>query len=547
MNTPPVPPNRMRTWLMMALVLVLGFDLAFAWQRHAGAYSSEFGGHPDEAAHYVTGLMIRDYIAKGMPGNPMTFAQEYYRHYPKIALGIWPPVFYLVQSAWTLPFGVSRTSMLLLICVLAAILATMLFCSLREEVGGVPAALGGALLLSLPLVRENYSMVMAEMLSAVFMFGAAYAFGRFLEEEKRSHVLWFGLLSALAILTKGTGVALALMAGLALLISGKWALLRRPALWGAAVLTVVLAGPWTWHFRNEGRLHGAWMEPSTSLHYISLALPYFGGKLFFSLGLVVVAFMLVGMWVKLAGPGARKGRWAAFAALIVGVFVFHVLTPVALEARYLIPVLPAGVAFAVAGMGALVARLGGRVSEGVKAWAPAAATALLLGASVGWFTLYPPRWRAKQWTGFRPLAQLICRDHAPGTATVLVSSDASGEGMFISELAMADERPGHVVERASKVLASMQWTGREYRPRFASDEALLEYLGSGAFGYVALDDSISGFKRQAHHEMLERVLTGNPARFAEVASAPMVRDSILQAAPARLFRVMLPAKVTGAP
>ena len=34
-----------------------------------GAYHAEFGSHPDEAAHYVTGLMVRDYLASGLPGN----------------------------------------------------------------------------------------------------------------------------------------------------------------------------------------------------------------------------------------------------------------------------------------------------------------------------------------------------------------------------------------------------------------------------------------------------------------------------------------------
>ncbi len=125
---------------------VLAFDLAFFWQSRLGAYQSEFGGHPDEAAHVVTGLFIRDalvetwhYATGGFHGSPVRigkeFADRYYTHYPKIGLGVWPPFFYLVQSAWTWPFGASRTALLLLLCALAAALAWLVFRVVREELG----------------------------------------------------------------------------------------------------------------------------------------------------------------------------------------------------------------------------------------------------------------------------------------------------------------------------------------------------------------------------------------------------------------------------
>ena len=80
--------TRLRPFFLAAIVFVFAFDVAFLWQLFAGAYGSEFGGHPDEAGHYVTGLMVRDYVATGFPGSPMKFAGEYYRHYPKVALGV---------------------------------------------------------------------------------------------------------------------------------------------------------------------------------------------------------------------------------------------------------------------------------------------------------------------------------------------------------------------------------------------------------------------------------------------------------------------------
>ena len=77
MNTELPRAKKPRAWLIAGIVFVLAFDLAFAWQRRAGAYSSELGGHPDEAGHYVSGLMAHDYLAHGIYNSPLKFAEEF--------------------------------------------------------------------------------------------------------------------------------------------------------------------------------------------------------------------------------------------------------------------------------------------------------------------------------------------------------------------------------------------------------------------------------------------------------------------------------------
>src|SRR5688572_30561514 len=59
--------------LFAVLVLV-----AVLLQRAAGGERAGFGGAADEAAHYVTALMIRDYVADGMPASPVAYAERYY-------------------------------------------------------------------------------------------------------------------------------------------------------------------------------------------------------------------------------------------------------------------------------------------------------------------------------------------------------------------------------------------------------------------------------------------------------------------------------------
>jgi len=115
------------------------FAILFAWtvllQWGAGAYRSEFSGYPDEPAHYVSGLMVRDYLMAGLPRNPLAFAENYYLHYPKVAIGMWGPLLHLSEGVWMCLFTSSRTSILLMMALITAALAFTLSRVLRAEFG----------------------------------------------------------------------------------------------------------------------------------------------------------------------------------------------------------------------------------------------------------------------------------------------------------------------------------------------------------------------------------------------------------------------------
>jgi len=538
-------------WVAGWIVFVLAFDLAFFWQHAADAYHSEFGGHPDEAAHVVTGLFVHDalveaghYAREGFHGPVVEtgkrFADDYYAHYPKIGLGVWPPFFYLVQSAWTLALGASPMTLLLLMAVLAGQLGVFVYRALREEYGVLASSLGVVLVLSLPVVRNYYGMVMAETLSALLMLGAMLAFGDFLDRERKGDAIWFGVFAALAILTKGTGLALALAAPLALLWTRKLHLLKRPALWAAVLIVVIFAGPWTWATRHLGA--GGWDQTSPSWGFTREALPYYGRKLALALGVGALPLFVFGLVVKLRSAGTHRGRWAACAGLIVAIVVFQSLAPVGREDRHLIPALPAACMFAIAGLCAVEEWWRRRRSS--EPAAAAAGTSMRPGLIFGLgavLLLAPPLASAprasKAWYGFASLAEALLSE-APPEAVTLVSSDATGEGMFIAEVALREERPGHVIQRASKSLSSSNWSGSGYTPAFQRDDEVLSFLLRSGITYIVLDDTVPPGKRRAHHEQLHRVITGNPDRFFPVAESEGSRSGEIQPLPIRLFKIV---------
>jgi hypothetical protein len=148
----------------------------------------------------------------------------------------------------------------------------------------------------------------------------------------------------------------------------------------------------------------------------------------------------------------------------------------------------------------------------------------------------------KHYSGFQALALEILGKAAPGTR-ILVSSDASGEGMFISELAMRDQRPNLIVERGSKTLVdpdSQSWSGRGMRLRFGEDADLLQHLLTSKIEYIVLDAAVPAEKQTAYHDQLRRILEDDrtAGTFWRNSESPITRDGEDLAPPLRLYRIM---------
>src|ERR1039457_72543 len=86
------------------------FLAAILLQHISGAYNADFAGNPDSPANHVTSIMISQYLRGGSWQSPMNFAEQYYIHYPQVAIGHWPPFFYLCAGIWGLILGVGHAS-----------------------------------------------------------------------------------------------------------------------------------------------------------------------------------------------------------------------------------------------------------------------------------------------------------------------------------------------------------------------------------------------------------------------------------------------------
>jgi hypothetical protein len=514
----------------LALFLVF-FLTVVGLQWLAGAYQSEFGGSSqDEGAHYITGLMVRDYIANLFPAPPMQYAEDYYLHYPHVALGHWPPFFYLVQAAWTVLFSPSRPSVLLLMAIFPALLALTLYKATQGEFGPRAGMALGLLLILLPLVQEESSRVMAEHLLALLSFWAMLSFSQYLETEKGQYAVAFGVLAALAILTKGNAMALALVPPIALVLSRRCRLLKQPSFWYPAVIVLILCGPW--YFLTLPMVQDAFTEPSWALTKRAFAFCF--QVLVGSIGPTLSLLVLIGFVVRLCPPFRAQrvpGRWAAAGALVVSVWIFHALVPLdgRKDTRYMITALPPLLMFLASGMMWLAARL---PLSGLSVHRRAVGLALLVTVSFATETFQLHR---KAFTGFAGVAQCLLSQPELQNAVFLISSDTSGEQMFISEVAMREPRPGHIILRGSKVLASSTWTSAQYRLLYRTPEEVRNYLQSIPVGVLV----ISTLARQsAHEQQLIETVNRFPEHWEPICPYQERRHPEFPASPIHVYRAV---------
>jgi len=477
-----------------ALLFSLYFFIVIALQWRANAFWSELAGTDDEPAHYVTGLMIHDYISAGLPGNPLSYARNFYVHYPKVALGHWPPFFYVVQAAWTLPFTPSRTSVMLLMAALTALLATVLCQTIRKEFSlgaGVAVAI---LLLSLPIIEEFSSLLMSEILLTLLVLSAVLAYGRYLDTERWQSAAWFGIWATLALLTKATGIELALIPLCAVLASRRWRLLRRFSFWLPAILVIGIAGPWyLW-------IPGAQHESVIRFGAVQLVLfrltdtPKVWWEM---LGAAPALLAIIGIL-----RGRVSGKWLAGVSVLASTYVFRFLVGV-WEDRHLVTNVPILLMFAVAGAAWLLARVSARWKMAI--------VGVTVAALVVWNISKSPM---KRHYGYDQAARNIVANPQFAKSVVLVCGAAIGEGALISEIAMHESRPGHFVLRATKLLAHSDWMGWNYRALFNNQADTMQYVEGIPAGIVVIDGD---GRRSPHGSLLFDGIQQHPEKWERLA------------------------------
>ncbi|MCP4192650.1 MAG: hypothetical protein GY768_18705 [Planctomycetaceae bacterium] len=506
-------------------VFLLLVVILLQWQR--GNFSSEVSG-PDEPSHFVTGILVREFIVSGDWSDPVGFASEFYVHYPKVGIGHWPPVFYVLQSLWTLVLPSTRVSMVLFMACLTTLAACVLYHAIRDEFDtalGIPLCL---LFVLLPMVQRYSGVLMTEIPLALFCLLATLSFGKYLESGLWSDSTKFGVYSSLAILTKGSGFSLALVPLFAVLIGRRFYLFRKLSFWWSAVLVVIVCLPWYWFTREL--FQDGFNQNSPVLAGVQKMGWFYAVELFAIGGPIFGLMLVIGMVVafRRCAQSATGGVWDAVLASFFAVPVFLALTPIGPNARYLVQVIPAWVMLVALGIDFVAMRLPESLTTSQKRLVVSGCVLVLFVC----VHLSIPNQHA---FGFDQVAQRLLDNRDLEDAAILISSDSAGEGMFVSAVARRENRMGRIVLRSSQVLSSSGWMGYDYECLFENPNQVLKFLDSIPVSVVVFDRSVRPGPQMVHHELLLETLKRHALNWQELDSYTRMHQGIMKSDAIQVF------------
>lgn len=482
--TPPlslVLSDRMRAVVWLAALL----GLALLIQNLAGAYGTELGNTSDEPAHFMNGLLLRDYLTHGLMQSPLAFAEQYYLSYPKIAPLMWPPFFHGALGLFLLPGWPPHQAALVFVALLAALTAYRLSRFISLFSSSLAATVVPALFLIVPTIADLTSMVMVDIALAALGLEAAWWLARFVVSGERRHAILFGAFGACCCLTKGNGVAITLLPSMLMAATGRLALLRTGGLYIAALIVAVFGAPFLYISYRLCYAMGDFSGSGGSDLMSRLTL--FTVFLWHQLTPIPFVLALVGA----AGAVYRAWTWpqalrtvapAALVALAVAAVLFHTVLPLQYYAgRY--------VAMAVAPMLGLVP-LGAAMivrAAGLRGAQTAMVSAVLVVATLG-LLLMRPEVTLRRPLGFAQSVERLAADGLAGRR-VLVISDEQGEGALVTEVAMRGVTPRPTVIRGSKLLADGDWMDNNLTLLFGTVPETLQLFEDIHIDYVVFDRS----------------------------------------------------------
>ena len=462
-------------------------------QYFTGAWNAAFTAYPDEPSHFISSVMIRDYLTSGLTSSPLTFARNYYSHYPFFAVGYWPPFYYLVTAFTFLVLGVGRAQALVVSALAAAGSATMLVILLRKRCGLVIACCAGFIFLGLPEVQHWFSAVMTDEMVAFLCLAAGVRLLIWLDRPTAANSVFCGLCCAFAVLTKYSAAYICLVPLAACLLLCRFNIMKKPSFVVLHATFAVVAGPWilaTMHGVGTG-LPAVRSDPVTTRIVSSIRLA-FG---IFPLPLMIVVLLGLVMLIALRTPW--QADLVVIALLGLGSFALLIASPVDPEPRYFLGIAAALLALAFAGWAAALNRTH---SEPIAPWVAVAFAVFFIPTHLGAY----PR------TSDSPIASIVKQvtsNPAWAGKRIIVASDF--EGPMIAEFAIQDHtRPGYTLLRPSKLFSDEDWFGKHYVSRYDSVQKLAASFSATNPADLIVWHSRPSYVLRTHERLMDQMLSG---------------------------------------
>ena len=462
----------------------------------------------DEAAHFVTSAMIHDFLKSHDLIHPIQFAQAYYKHFPRVAIGHWPPFFHTAQALFFFVVGPSVGGSMVFQALIAGLAAGIPAAIAHHRWGRVAGTATGLLVLLSPNFLFLVNAVMIDNFSGLMVLLAALTWGRYWQARSWRSGLVFAATAIGATMTKGNALGLALLPIIHAVLSREVGPFRLLKTWIIAALIGAVIVPWyllTYKLTSDGFIyHFGW---DFSSHALPTYLRYFAQLV----GLPALAGLaLVWSSIGIQVYRSRDVTITALLAAVLAIFLFQVIAPADVQPRYLISALPAAAPLAVGGIGMMGRKLVDQLrrsavlgdgDQGRSLGAigrPLLSNAFLtLGILVSIGSVFRvPRTRSFQ---MDKIAATVVAAKAVNPL-VLVCTTPNAEGAAIAAFTALERQPYHYVVRGTQALSSSRFLGNDYKTRFRSPTELKRWLVEHKIGWLVIDTS-SESRSWAHNEV----------------------------------------------
>jgi hypothetical protein len=489
--------------ILLAVIFALGLSHILVWQ------STEPFFYNDETRHVMTGVYFRD-LLHDMPVTTLRdYTINYYLQYPALGLLVWPPFFYFVEGLFMGVFGTSLLVSKALIGVFAAVACIYLFQLVRRTHDTTRAAIAVLIFGLAPLIFQHSHYVMLEIPTLALGLAAIYHFIRYLDVDRRSHLLLAALASALSALTRFDAIYLLPLFLILLMARGRWSILWRREVIVIAVLSLLLVLPF-YALTAQGI---GWFHLKQATETLS---PNFPGFLtlkryVFYPSYLLEQFSLYALIPAFAGLifAVTKKRLEASWPYLAMIFATYVtFTPIGeMDSRHAIYWIPAFSLFAAEGIALIASWLRTPMLH-----LPLATFVI---AAVGWNTLARPTSFVR---GYEDAARYVVTNSTTSPFCFFVGSL---NGNFIYQLRRHDPNRRLWVLRADKLLFSTLVSSEvEYKQFVADDEDILttifkydpEFIVAEA-PQTLISSAAEDQARVDFEERVRAVLRNHPERF----------------------------------
>jgi hypothetical protein len=507
---------------LIGLLLYAGIFLVLALltQEFSGAYKGDLNVTADESAHFTSSAMIHDYLLGGNLTSPLKFSLDYYNHFPRVAIGHWPPLFHFLQALVFMATGTSVPGAMIFQALIAAGACATVAAIIARRTTWVVGLCSGTAMLATAQFMFSFNTIMLDNFVGLLILLAALAWSAYARTGSLAWSTVFGLSAAAAILTKGNAYGLAFLPIVHAILSRRLDLLLSIRTYISAVIVMILTIPWyalTYQMASDG------FRYDWGLGYTHAALTAFAGAMPGLLGNIgLIAFLLAaGVIGRSAWLGRRDETALSCLAASIGIFAFICLVPADISPRYLGDLFPCAFLTAVLGLDPLLQRT--LPSIGPFGRMAALSGILILNATLAFNLPYRATFKMDAVTD----AILASGSDNP---LVLVCANARAEGALIAAFAEKDRARSHFVIRGTKAVASSDFMGRGYKLRFDNIADLKRWIEDTKIGWLVIVD-VPLLPGMAHMDQMAELEATHPARWNLIA------EQKTDISDARIFRL----------